>query len=180
MKRLVLFFSLVSAACAQQLMRIANGSEETTTIPAGLPPAVTNAYAAQLHAVGYRPVEVVNEPHADWCTRAVRTVNLTNDVYRVEWIECPVPMPLDRAKLCSTILSLPDGTNLLAAAMSVPAVANWFVADPVYVRGSELALAMQQLLGLDRTGLENLLHPSGTSVAEPSQPSGEEEFSTSD
>ena len=170
MKRLALFFFLVSVASAQQLMRIANGSEETATIPAGLPPAVTNAYAAQLHAVGYRPVEVVNEPHADWCTRAVRTVNLTNDVYRVEWIECPVPVPLDRVKLTTAMLGLPDGTNLLASAMSVPAVADWFVADPVYVRGSELALAMQQLLGLDQAGLEALLHPSGNAVAEPSPP----------
>ena len=171
MKKLVLGLCLFAAAAgAQELLRIVNGVEERTSVPAGLPPAVTNAYAAQLHAVGYRPVEVVNEPHADWCTRAVRTVVLTNDVYRVEWIECPVPMPLDRAKLCSTILSLPDGTNLLAAAMSVPAVANWFVADPVYVRGSELALAMQQLLGLDQAGLEALLHPSGNAVATPPHP----------
>lgn len=171
---------VVASASAQQLMRISGGSEESASIPAGLPSSVTNAYAQQLYAAGYRSVVEVNEPHADWCTRAVRTVVLTNDVYHVEWIECPVPMPLDRAKLCSTILSLPDGTNLLAAAMSVPAVADWFVSDPVYVRGSELALAMQQLLGLNQSALENLLHPSGTPVAEPSQPAGEEVFSTSD
>lgn len=180
MKSTLVLLLLVLSAAAQQLMRISGGTEETATIPAGLPPAVTNAYVAQLHAAGYRPVQTVNEPHADWCTRAVRTVNLTNGVYRVEWIECPVPMPLDRASLCSTILGMPDGTNLLAAAMSVPAVADWFVSAPVYVRGSELAVAMQQLLGLDQAALENLLHPSGTPVAEPSQPAGEEEFSTSD
>lgn len=181
MKKLVLGLCLFAAAAgAQELLRIVNGVEERTSVPAGLPAAVTNAYAERLYATGYRPVETVNAPHSDWCTRAVRTVNLTNGVYRVEWIECPVPMPLDRARLCSTILCLPDGTNLLAAAMSVPAVADWFVSDPVYVRGSELALAMQQLLGLDQAALENLLHPSGTPVAEPSQPAGEEEFSTSD
>lgn len=160
MKRLVLFFFLVSAACAQQLMRIANGSEESASIPAGLPSSVTNAYAQQLYAAGYRPVVEVNEPHADWCTRAVRTVNLTNDVYRVEWIECPVPVPLDRVKLTTAMLGLPDGTNLLASAMSVPSVAEWFVSDPVYTRGSELALAMQRLLGLDQASLEALVKPS--------------------
>ena len=161
---------LVSVASAQQLLRISGGVEETASIPTGLPSSVTNAYAQQLYAAGYRPIVEVNEPHADWCTRAVRTVVLTNDVYRVKWIECPVPMPLDRAKLCSTILSLPGGTNLLAAAMSVPAVADWFVSDPVYVRGSELALAMQQLLGLDQAGREALLHPSGNVVAAPPHP----------
>ncbi len=180
MKSAILLILASLTAGAQQLMRISGGVEERTTVPAGLPASITNAYVGKLHAAGYRPVETVNEPHADWCTRAVRTVNLTNGVYRVEWIECPVPIPLDRASLCSTILALPDGTNLLAAAMSVPAVADWFVSDPVYVRGSELALAMQQLIGLDQAALENLLHPSGTPVAEPSQPSGEEEFSTSD
>lgn len=160
MKHLVLFFFLVSVASAQQLMRIANGSEETATIPAGLPPAVTNAYAAQLHAVGYRPVEVVNEPHADWCTRAVRTVNLTNDVYRVEWIECPIPVPLDRAKLAAAVSAAGNGTNdLLGVCMSVPTVAEWFVSAPVYTRGSQLALEMQRLLGLDQATLESLVRP---------------------
>lgn len=160
MKRLLLLLVLLcSFASAQELLRIVNGTEERASIPAGLPTSVTNAYASQLYAAGYRPVETVNAPHSDWCTRPVRTVNLTNDVYRVEWIECPVPMPLDRARLCSTILGLPDGTNLLAAAMSVPAVAEWFVADPVYVRGSDLALGMQQLLGLDQVALETLIQP---------------------
>lgn len=171
MKHLSLALALlVSAASAQQLMRISGGVEETATVPAGLPSEVAAAYAQRLYDTGYRPIETVNAPHADWCTRAVRTVNLTNDVYRVEWIECPVPMPLDRSKLCSTILSLPDGTNLLATVMAIPAVADWFVSDPVYVRGSELALAMQQLLGLDQAGLETLLHPSGNAVAEPLPP----------
>mgnify|MGYP007070242093 CR=1 FL=1 len=155
----VLLALLCTVALSQDLLRIVNGTEELASIPPGLPTSVTNAYAQQLAAAGYRPVETVNAPHSDWCTRPVRTVNLTNDVYRVEWIECPVPMPLDRARLCSTILGLPDGTNLLAAAMSVPAVAEWFVADPVYVRGSDLALGMQQLLGLDQVALETLIQP---------------------
>lgn len=172
MKHLALaFVLLVSAASAQQLMRISGGCEETASVPAGLPAEVAAAYAQRLYDTGYRPVETVNAPREDWCTRAVRTVNLTNDVYRVEWIECPVPMPLDRAKLCSTILSLPDGTNLLATVMAIPAVADWFVSDPVYVRGSELALAMQQLLGLDQAGLENLLHPSGNAPSTPPETS---------
>ena len=161
MKRLfpVFLVFLGSLAVAADLLRIVNGTEETASIPAGLPTSVTNAYASQLYAAGYRPVETVNAPHSDWCTRPVRTVNLTNDVYRVEWIECPVPVALDRTKLCNALLSLPDGTNLLAAAMAVPAVAEWFVADPVYVRGSELALGMQQLLGIDQAELETLVQP---------------------
>ena len=159
MKRLfpVFLVFLGSLAVAADLLRIVNGTEERASIPAGLPASVTNAYASQLYAAGYRPVETVNAPHSDWCTRPVRTVNLTNDVYRVEWIECPVPVALDRTKLCNALLSLPDGTNLLAAAMAVPAVAEWFVADPVYVRGSELALGMQQLLGVDQPALEQLV-----------------------
>ena len=153
---LVLLALLCSFASAQELLRIVNGTEERASIPAGLPTSVTNAYAAQLYAAGYRPVETVNAPHSDWCTRAVRTVNLTNDVYRVEWIECPVPTPLDRTRLCNALLALPDGTNLLAAAMSVPAVADWFVSDPVYVRGSDLALALGTFLGLDQASLEEV------------------------
>lgn len=167
MKRTLVFLVLLSSlASAQELLRIVNGTEERASIPAGLPTSVTNAYAAQLYAAGYRPVETVNEPRADWCTTAVRTVNLTNDIYRIEWIECPVPVALDRTKLCNTLLSLPDGTNLLAAAMAVPAVAEWFVSDPVYVRGSDLALAMQQLLGLDQAGLEAVVR---TALATPVQ-----------
>lgn len=154
------------AAAGADLLRIVNGTEERASVPAGLPPVVTNAYAQQLYAAGYRPIVEVNASHSDWCTRAVRTVNLTNDVYRIEWIECPVPVALDRTKLCDVLLSLPDGTNLLAAAMSVPAVAEWFVADPVYVRGSDLALGMQQLLGLDQAGLEAVVR---TALAPPVQ-----------
>ena len=161
MKKLVLGLCLFAAAAgAQELLRIVNGVEERTSVPAGLPAVVTNAYAQQLYAAGYRPIVEVNEPHADWCTRAVRTVNLTNGVYRVEWIECPIPVPLDRVKLTTAMLGLPDGTNLLASAMSVPSVAEWFVSDPVYTRGSELALAMQRLLGLDQASLEALVKPS--------------------
>lgn len=168
MKRIlpVLLALLCTVALSQELLRIMNGTEELASIPPGLPTSVTNAYAQQLAAAGYRPVETVNAPHSDWCTRAVRTVNLTNGVYRVEWIECPVPVSLDRTKLCNVLLSLPDGTNLLAAAMAVPAVAEWFVADPVYVRGSALALGMQQLLGLDQAGLEAVVR---TALATPVQ-----------
>lgn len=168
MKRIlpVLLALLCTVALSQELLRIMNGTEELASIPPGLPTSVTNAYAQQLTAAGYRPVETVNAPHSDWCTRAVRTVNLTNGVYRVEWIECPVPVSLDRTKLCNVLLSLPDGTNLLAAAMAVPAVAEWFVADPVYVRGSALALGMQQLLGLDQAGLEAVVR---TALATPVQ-----------
>ena len=168
MKRLLSILLVLgcSLAIGADLLRIVNGTEEHASVPPGLPTSVTNAYASQLYAAGYRPVETINAPHSDWCTRPVRTVNLTNDVYRVEWIECPVPVALDRTKLCNVLLSLPDGTNLLAAAMAVPAVAEWFVADPVYVRGSELALGMQQLLGLDQAGLEAVVR---TALATPVQ-----------
>ena len=165
MKRLAFLFPvflalLGSLAVAQDLLRIVNGTEERASIPAGLPAAVTNAYAAQLYAAGYRPVETVGSPRSDWCTRAVRTLTETNGVWREEWIECPVPVPLDPVKLCNAVLAMPGGTNRLAAAMVVPAVAEWFVADPVYVRGSELALAMQQLLGIDAvSNLEAVVYP---------------------
>lgn len=171
MKRILLAFLLVAvSAGAQQLLRVSGGVEETATIPTDLPSAVTNAYAAHLRASGYFPVEEVNEPTNSWCTRAVKTMALTNGTWRIEWVECPVPVSLDRSALCSTILSLPDGTNLLATVMAIPAVADWFVSDPVYVRGSELAYAMQLLLEVDQASLEALLHPSGNAVAEPASP----------
>lgn len=156
MKRILLVLLVAVSAGAEQLLRVSGGVEETATVPAGLPASITNAYIAHLRASGFYPIEEVNEPTDSWCTRAVRTMALTNGAWRVEWIECPVPIPLDRASLCSTILSLPNGTNLLATAMSVPAVADWFVSDPVYVRGSDLALAMQRLLGLDQASLEEV------------------------
>lgn len=165
MKRLAAIFPvflvfLGSLSAAGDLLRIVNGTEERASIPAGLPAAVTNAYAAQLYAAGYRPVETVGSPRSDWCTRAVRTLTETNGVWREEWIECPVPVPLDPVRLCNAVLAMPDGTNRLAAAMSVPAVAEWFVSDPVYTRGSELALAMQQLLGIDAvSNLEAIVYP---------------------
>lgn len=168
MKLLLPIIALLSISVpAQQLLRIRGGIEETAFVPEELPATVTNAYAAQLYAAGYRPVEAsTNSPSESWCTRVVRTISLTNDVYRVEWIECPVPIALDRAKLCNALLSLPDGTNLLATAMTVQAVAEWFVAKPVYVRGSELALGMQRLLGLDQAGLEAVVR---TALATPVQ-----------
>lgn len=158
MKRRILLALLLVAvsAGAHQLLRVSGGVEETATVPAGLPASVTNAYVAHLRESGYYPVEEVNAPTNTWCTRAVKTMALTNGAWRVEWIECPVPIPLDRANLCSTILSLPDGTNLLATAMSIPAVADWFVSDPVYVRGSDLALALGTLLGLNQARLEEV------------------------
>ena len=162
MKRVlpVILAFLCTVALSQELLRIVNGTEERASIPAGLPVAVTNAYAQQLHAAGYRPVVEVNTARSDWCTRAVRTLTLTNDVWRVEWIECPVPVPLDPVKLCTAVLAMPEGTNRLSAAMSVPAVAEWFVGNPVYTRGSELAGVMQQLLGISSvSNLEALIRP---------------------
>lgn len=157
MKRILITLLLVAvSAGAQQLLRVSGGVEERATVPAGLPASVTNAYAAHLRASGFYPVETVNEPTNSWCTRAVKTMALANGVWRVEWVECPVPVQLDRAKLASALLALPDGTNLLATVMAIPAVADWFVSDPVYTRGSSLALAMQQLLGLDQSGLETV------------------------
>ena len=155
MKRIPLLLALVllalagSLAVAADLLRIVDGTEQYASIPAGLPAAV---------------------PRSSWCTRAVRTVTLTNDVYLVRWIECSVPIPLDRTKLCSAILALPGGTNVLAAAMSQPAVADWYVAAPVYTRGSALALAMQQLLGVDRDNLETLLRGAAATTESPAAP----------
>lgn len=166
MKRILITLLLVAvSAGAQQLLRVSGGVEERATVPAGLPASVTNAYAAHLRASGFYPVKEVNEPTDAWCTRAVKTLTLTNGTWRIEWVECPVPVSLDRSALCSTILSLPDGTNLLATVMAIPSVADWFVSDPVYVRGSELAYAMQLLLDVDQTGLETLLHPSGNAIS---------------
>ena len=157
MKRILLALLLAAvSAGAQQLLRVSGGVEERATVPAGLPASVTNAYAAHLRASGFYPVAEANSPTNSWCTRAVRTMALTNGTWRIEWVECPVPVSLDRSALCSTILALPDGTNLLATVMAIPAVADWFVSEPVYVRGSSLALAMQQLLGLDQAGLETV------------------------
>ena len=160
-KPALLFLGLLAAACgAQELLRIVNGTEERTIVPPGLPAAVTNAYAAQLAASGYLPVEPVGAPHEDWCTRSLRTLVQTNGVWRETWIECPVPVPLDRVKLCDVILARPDGTNALAMAMSLPEVAEWFVSDPVYVRGSVLAGSMQVLLGApDVSALEAVVRP---------------------
>ncbi len=166
MKKLALFLCLFAvAAGAQELLRIVNGAEERASIPQGLPDAVTNAYAAQLAAAGYKPVETVGAPHSDWCTRPVRVLEETNGVWRESWIECSVPIPLDPVKLCNTLLSLPNGTNALATAMAVPAVAEWFVGNPVYTRGSELAGAMQQLLGISSvSNLEALIRPCAAGV----------------
>ena len=158
---------LALSAPAQQLLRIRGGIEETASVPTDLPASVTNAYAAQLYAAGYRPVVTsTNAPSASWCTRVVRTLTLTNDVWRVEWIEAPVPVPLDPAALVGTLLALPDGTNKLATVMSIPAVADWFVTDPVYVRGSDLALALGTFLGLDQAALEEVAR---NALATPSQ-----------
>lgn len=158
MKLLLPILALLAlSAPAQQLLRIRGGIEETASVPVGLPASVTNAYATQLYAAGYRPVDVsTNAPTASWCTRVVRTLTLTNDVWRVEWIEAPIPVPLNPAALVDTLLALPDGTNKLATVMSIPAVADWFVSDPVYVRGSDLALALGTLLGLNQARLEEV------------------------
>ena len=161
MKRIgiLLIVALGAIAGAQQLLRVSGGVEETAAVPEGLPPPVADAYVAQLRASGYYPVEEINAPTNTWCTRSVRTLALTNGAWRVEWVECPVPVRLDPVKLVGALLSLPDGTNKLTVAMSVPAVAEWFVGTPVYVRGSVLASAMQLLLGVDEATLEALARP---------------------
>lgn len=157
------------SAHGQDLLRIVNGTEERASVPAGLPVSITNAYAQQLYAAGYRPVVTIGHPDAvntiedpfgKVFTRAVRTLVETNGVWREEWIRCPMPVALDPARLCNAVLALPGGTNLLAAAMAQPAVAEWFVSSPVYVRGSDLALGMQQLLGVPSyTNLEAIIYP---------------------
>ena len=129
MKRLAILFPvflafLGSLSAAGDLLRIVNGTEERASIPAGLPASVTNAYAAQLYAAGYRPVETIGHPDAvntvedpfvQVFTRAVRTLTETNGVWREEWIRCPIPVPLDPVRLCNAVLAMPDGTNTLAA-----------------------------------------------------------------
>ena len=154
---------LLACACAAgELLRVSGGVEERASVPEGLPEPIAAAYEAKLREAGFRPVVVAtNAPAGCWCTRVVRTLDLdeTNGVWRVGYVEAPEPIRLDRSALVGALLALPDGTNKLAAAMAVPAVAEWFVGAPVYTRGSALALGMQALLGVDRDGLEAIVRP---------------------
>lgn len=172
----VLLFA-AAAAGGETLLRVRGGVEETTQFSSdGLPEIVVGPLRDRMRADGWAPYVRAERPADTWCSTSVRCLTLTNGVWRESWREASIPVPLDRARLVNALLSLPDGTNLLATAIASEPVAAWFAGEPTYVRGSQGAAAVAAALGVDGETLEALVAASlGIApVASPAEEDDEE------
>ncbi len=161
MKAVLPIFLLALAASAETFLRIDAGVEHYSTLSTnGLPAEIAAPLRERMIAGGYLPYVPSKRPPDTWCTTQLRTLVATNGVWREIWTEASVPVPLDRALLVETLLELPDGTNLLAAALSSEPVAAWFAGEPTYVRGSLGAQAVGTALGLTQDALETIVQAS--------------------
>ena len=164
MKRTVLPFLLVAAAlCAggETFLRVEGGVESFSELSTnGLPAEIAVPLRERMVEAGWLPYEPAVKPADTWCSTWVRTLTATNGVWREGYVEASVPVPLDRVALVGVVLSLPNGTNLLAAAMASEPVAAWFAGEPTYVRGSLGAQTVAAALGIDQATLEALVSAS--------------------
>ena len=161
MKAALPLLLLALAASAETFLRIDAGVEHYSTLSTnGLPAEVAAPLRERMIAGGYLPYEPAPRPADTWCTTQVRSLVATNGVYREVWTEASIPVPLDRTRLVAALLALPDGTNLLSAALSSEPVAAWFAGDPTYVRGSLGAEAVGTALGITPDTLEALVRSS--------------------
>ena len=160
MKKLVQILVLAAAVAAsgETLLRIGGGVEETTELSTnGLPAVVSTPLFERMLADGWAPYRPAPRPADTWCTTSIRTLSFTNGVWREGWEEASIPVALDRTRLVEAVLALPDGTNLLSAAIASEPVATWFAASPTYIRGSQGAQAVSAALGLTTNDLEALV-----------------------
>lgn len=161
--RLLSVAFLVAAAFAggETFLRVEGGVEHYSGISTnGMPPEIAVALRERSIAAGWLPYEPAVRPADTWCTTWVRTLTQTNGVWREGFVEAAVPIPLDRSALVSTVLALPNGTNLLAAAFADERTAAWFADAPTYIRGSAGARAIAAALGIDQATLEALVAAS--------------------
>lgn len=162
MKTVVLFFLLLPLAiAAETFLKIDGGVETYSTLSTnGLPTAVAEPLRARMLAGGYLPYESATRPADTWCTTPIRSLVATNGVWREVWTEASIPVPLDRTRLVAALLAMPDGTNLLSAALESEPVAAWFAGEPTYVRGSLGAQAVGTALGITPAALEAIVQAS--------------------
>ena len=164
MKRTLLQILLVAAAlCAggETFLRVEGGVERRSELSTNdLPAEIAVPLRERMVEAGWLPYVPAVKPADTWCSTYVRTLVATNGAWREGWVEASVPVPLDRAALVGAVLALPDGTNLLAAAMASEPVAAWFAEEPTYVRGSVGARTVAAALGVDAATLEALVAAS--------------------
>lgn len=152
---------LAGTAMAETFLKVERGVETYSDLSTnGLPAEVAAPLRERMIAGGYLPYAPAARPADTWCTAQVRTLVATNGVWREVWTEASVPVPLDRGRLVAALLALPDGTNLLAAALSSEPVAAWFADEPTYVRGSLGARAVGAALGITSDALEAIVQAS--------------------
>lgn len=153
----LLLVALLPLAGAETFLRIRSGAEEYSRLDTNsLPAAVLAPLRARMLAEGWAPYESAARPRDTWCTTWARTLALDEGGWHEGWEEAPIPVPLDRGRLVGTILALPAGTNLLAAALASEPVAAWFAGEPTYIRGSDGAAAVAAALGIDAESLETI------------------------
>ena len=158
MKTVLPILLLTLAASAETFLKIDAGVEHYSPISTnGLPAEIAIPLRERMIAGGYLPYEPAARPADTWCTTQVRSLVATNGVWRETWIEASIPVSLDRTRLVDALLALPDGTNLLSAALSSEPVAAWFAGDPTYVRGSLGAQAIAAALHLPEETVEALV-----------------------
>ena len=154
-------FALCLRSPAETYLRIDGGVEQYSDLATnGLPAEIAAPLRERMIAGGYLPYVPTKRPPDTWCTTQLRTLVATNGTWREVWTEASVPVKLDRTLLVEALLELPDGTNLLAAALASEPVAAWFAGEPTYVRGSPGAQAVGAALGIPQEVLEALAHSS--------------------
>ena len=152
MKRTILPLLLLAAATlasGETFLRVEGGVERRSELATnGLPAEIAVPLRERMIAQGWLPFEPAVKPADTWCSTWVRTLTATNGVWKEGWAEASVPVPLDRVALVGTVLSMPNGTNLLAAG------------EPTYSRGSLGARTVAAALGIDAETLEALVAAS--------------------
>lgn len=149
-------------------LRIDGGAEQFVSVDTNrLPASVAAPLIDQLSASGYAPFRPSPRPSDTWCTTWTRTIELKNGVWHEGWEESPVPVPVDRERIVAALVELPNGEELLSAALQSEAIAAWFTGDPVYVRGSQGAMAIAGALGISAVDLEALVRTAETNATTP-------------
>lgn len=108
-------------------------------------------------ANGYLPLEIVGENLEDDFVRSVKKVTREDDVFRLEWIQFPKVIRLDRTKLVNYFVASGAIEAVTGLVLTNEQFADWYANKMTYVRGSADAVAFSLLLGLTQDQLEALV-----------------------
>lgn len=135
------------------------GSMDVREIPGSWPEDRRKMQIDLLLAGGAKPVLEYERPKSQMpFARLVPNFTDCGSYVEVDWEEIPNRLHLSHEKLLARPEVSGRLTDLYAAAAENEEMRDWWTSDdPVYVRGSALATALQVFLGLTRDQLEDLV-----------------------